>query len=78
MTCFSSTRFFISSTFTSNTRLKLAKMQAKTNQNPKTELLPFENHSISSSMLPSKTNFIYSKKCAKTSVYVLMRLCDSL
>ena len=73
MTCFSSTRFFIS-----NTRLKLAKMQAKTNQNPKTELLPFENHSISSSMVPSKTNFIYSKKCAKTSVSVLMRLCDSL
>ena len=50
MTCFSSTRFFISSTFISNTRLKLAKMQAKTNQNPKTELLPFENHSISSSI----------------------------
>ena len=73
MTCFSSTRFFIS-----NTRLKLAKTQAKTNQNPKTELLPFENHSISSSMLPSKTNFIYSKKCAKTSVSVLMRLRDSL
>ena len=55
------TLFFISSTFISNARLKLAKNQANAKQHPKTKLLLFENYSHSSSML-SKNNRTYSKK----------------
>ena len=47
--------FFISNTFISKTRL-LAKNQAKAKQNPETELLQFENYSLSSSTLASKNN----------------------
>ena len=51
--------------FISNTRLKLAKNQAKAKQQPETKLLRFENYSLSSSMLSCKTNLRFSKKCAK-------------
>ena len=37
-----------------NTRLKLAKNQAKAKQHPKVELLLFENYSLSSSTVTSK------------------------
>ena len=37
-----------------NTKLKLAKNEAKAKQHPETELLLFENYSLSSSMLSSK------------------------
>ena len=40
--------FFISNTFTSNARLKLAKNQANAKQHPETKLLLFENYSHSS------------------------------
>ena len=50
------TRFFISNTFTSNTRLKLTKNQAKAKQHPEGEVLLFENYSLSSSALSSKSN----------------------
>ena len=48
--------FFISNTFISNTRLKLAKKQAKATQHPEAELLLFENFLLSSSTLLSKDN----------------------
>ena len=54
--------FFVSNTFISNARLKLAKNQVKAKQHPETELLLFENKSHSSSKLSSKNN---SKKCKK-------------
>ena len=60
------TSFFrISNTFISNSRLKLAKNQAKAKQHPEVELLLFENYSLSSYILSSKTNLRYRKKCAK-------------
>ena len=54
----------------SNARLKLAKNQAKSKQHLDTELLLFENCSLSSSTLSSKNNRTFSKKSA------LMRLYD--
>ena len=48
--------FFISNTFTSNARLKLAKILAKAKQNLEAELLQFENYSLSSFTLSSKNN----------------------
>ena len=65
---------FVSNTFVSNTRLKLAKNQAKSKQNPDAELLPFENYTLSPFMLPSKTDTRYSKKCAKTHFKEIVRL----
>ena len=62
---------FISSTFISNARLKLAKNQAKAKQHPEAELLLFENYSLSSSTLSSKYNRGYSKKCTKRQVRLL-------
>ena len=56
------TLFCLSSTFISNTKLKLAK------QHPEAELLLFENYLLSSSTLRSKNNRAYSKKCAKKQV----------
>ena len=56
---------FVSNTFLSNARLKLAENQVKSKQYPKTELLLFQNYSLSSSTLPSKNNKTYSKKCTK-------------
>ena len=44
------TLFYISNSFISKARLKLAKSQVKAKQHPETELLLFENHSHSSSM----------------------------
>ena len=58
--------FFLSNTFISNARLALAKNQAK--QHPEDEILLFENHSLSSSMLSSKIDSRYSKKCRKNQV----------
>ena len=48
--------FFISNTFISNAKLKLAKNQANAKQHPETELLLFENYSHSSSTFSSKNN----------------------
>ena len=51
--------------FISNAKLELRKNQAKVKQHPESEFLLFENYSsISSSMLSSKTNIRYSKKCS--------------
>ena len=55
------TRFFISNTFISNTRLKFAKNQANAKKHPEAELSLFENYSHSSSTLLSKNNMTYSK-----------------
>ena len=52
----------------SNTRVKLAKNQAKTKQQSEAELLLFENYSLSSFMLSSKTNLTYSNIFAKNQV----------
>ena len=57
--------FFISNTFISNTRLKLAKNRAKAMQHAEAELLLSENYVISSSTLSSKDIRRYPKKCAK-------------
>ena len=57
--------FFISNTFISNTRLKLAKNQAKAKQHAEAEFLLLENYVHSSSTLPSKNSKRYSEKCAK-------------
>ena len=56
--------FFISNTFISNTRLKLAKNQAKAKQHSETELSLFENYSLSLFTLSFENNR-YSKKCTK-------------
>ena len=45
--------------------LKLAKNQAESTQYPEAELLLLENYSLSSSILSSKNNRRYSKKCTK-------------
>ena len=54
--------FFISNTFISNARLKLAQNQANAKQHPETEVLLFEKYSHSSSTLSSKNSRTYSKK----------------
>ena len=54
--------FFISNTFISNARLKLAKNQANAKQQPEGELLKSENYWHSSSTLSSNNNRTYSKK----------------
>ena len=54
--------FFISDTFISKARLKLAINQANAKQHPEAELLLFENYSHPSSTLSSKSNGTYSKK----------------
>ena len=56
--------------------MKLAKNQAKAKQHPEPELLLFENYLLSSSRLSFKTNIRYSKNVLKTSVSVLMGLCE--
>ena len=58
--------------------MKLAKNQAKAKQHPEPELLLFENYLLSSSRLSFKTNIRYSKNVLKTSVSVLMGLCEYL
>ena len=52
--------FFISKTFINNTRLKLAKNQAKAKQHPEAQLLLFEKYSHSLSERTSKQK----NKCA--------------
>ena len=54
--------FFISNTFISSDRLKLAKNQTNAKQNLEAELLLFENYSLFSYMLSSKNYKTYSKK----------------
>ena len=54
--------FFISNTFISNVRLKLAKNQVIAKQHPEIELLLFENYLHSSSMLSFKNNRTFSKR----------------
>ena len=49
----------------SNTRLILAKNQAKAKQHHETELSLFENYSLSSSTLSSKNKRGYNKLCTK-------------
>ena len=56
------TSFFISNTFISNARLKLAKNQANAKQHPEVELFLFENYSHSSTMLSFRSNKTYTKK----------------
>ena len=64
---------FISITFITNARLKLAKNQVNAKQRLEAELLLFENHSNSSSTLSSKNNRTYSKNKQKNimSVFIL-------
>ena len=57
------TLFYISNTFFSNDGLKLGKSQQIAKQQPKAALLLSESYSLSSSMLTSKNNTTYSKKC---------------
>ena len=66
--------FFMSYTFVSNTRLKLAKNQANAKQHPEAELLLFENYSHYSSTLSSKNDRTYSKKIIqRIGVSIFMR-----
>ena len=53
--------FFISHTFISNARLKLAKNQVKAKQLPEAEPLLFENYSLSTPTLTSKNK----RRCSK-------------
>ena len=53
--------------------MKLVKDQAKAKQHPETELLVLENYSLFSSMLSSKNNSRYSKKCTKKHVRLFKR-----
>ena len=59
------TSFFISSTFITNARMKLAKNQANAKHHSEAELLLFENYSHSSSTLSSKNNRTCSKNKKK-------------
>ena len=59
------TCFFISITFVSTVRLKLAKNQANAKQHSEAEPLLFENYSNSPSTLSSKNYRVYSKKQQK-------------
>ena len=65
---------FISNTFINNDRLKLAKNKAKAKQHPQAELLLFENYSLSSSRVSSKSNSRYSKKCTKSKYVCLIEV----
>ena len=53
--------------------MKLVKNQAKAKQHPETELLVLENYSLFSSMLSSKNNSRYSKKCTEKQVRLFKR-----
>ena len=66
--------FLISKTFIRNTRLKLAKNQAKAKQHPEAEFLLSENYLLCLSTLSSKTNRRHSEKCEKASVSVIIGL----
>ena len=58
--------FYISNTFISNARFKLAKNEAKAKQHPEAELSLSENVALSLSTFSSKNNSRYSKKCNKS------------
>ena len=66
--------FFISNTFISNVRLKLAKNQAKAKQNHEAEHLLLENYLLSSSKLSSKNDKRYSKKSTKNKHFCLIEV----
>ena len=55
-------RLFITNTFTSNAKLKLAKNQAKAKQHPEIELLLLENYSLFSSICYHHPSVTYSNK----------------
>ena len=59
---------FISNTFISNARSKMAKNKAKFKQHPEAELSLIENYLLSSFPLSSKNNSRYSKKHTKKQV----------
>ena len=63
--------FFISNSFITNTRLKLAKSQANAKQHPEAELLLFGNYSHSSSTLSSKDNLAFCKNKRKNNCVCL-------
>ena len=69
--------FFVSSTLISNSRLKLAKNQAKAEQHPETEFLLCEI-TFFHPRYHSKIKGDFLKNMEKTTVSVLMRLYDSL
>ena len=62
---------FLSNTFISNSRLKLAKNQANAKRHPEAELLVFESYSHSLYTLSSKNNRTSLKKQAKEQVGLL-------
>ena len=68
--------FFISNTFISNARLKLAKNQAKAKQRPEAEILLFKIIRFLHPCYHSKITGDVPKNKQKTSVSVLMRLYD--
>ena len=68
------TRFFISSTFISNARMKLAKNQANAKQHSGAELLLIENYSHSLSTLLSKNNRVYSKNKQKNNCVCIHKI----
>ena len=70
--------FFISNTFISNVKLKLAKNQANFKQHPQAELLLFENylHSLHPRYHPKIIGHILKNKQKKTKLSVFMRLYD--
>ena len=59
------TLFFVSSTFVSSARLKLAKNQANAKQRPEAELLLFKDSLLSSFTSSFKNSRRHSKKCTK-------------
>ena len=67
------TSFFVSNTFISNAKLKSSKNQAKAKRHSKAELLLFENYSLSSSTLSSKSNRRYSKRCTKNKYVIIQK-----
>ena len=69
--------FFISSTFISNTRLKLAENQTKAKQHPEAERLLFEIYLFYSSTFSKIIGHIL-KDVQKTSDSILKKLYDKL
>ena len=65
---------YISNTFISNYRMKLAKNQGKAKQHPAAEFLLFETYSLSLSSLSLKNIRRYSKKSTKNKYVCLNRL----
>ena len=55
-------KHFLTNTFMSNAKMKLAKSQPNAKQHPEAKLKLIDNYSNSSSTLLSKSNRTYSKK----------------